>query len=281
MKEVTQGTLIYGLRAVKYPGLTTYGIIITAACDLAQDKVDKVFYLTAIPLKDWLYSDVGFRSVTTACVNGYKQNILSFVEEHDLEWDTALTYSKEDVDRVCTEYKIKTKQKNSFYKQLQEYRKLTKGNLTPDEKSAFYSEKPSVVGDHLGTLFSGANSHYVFVPAKALAESIPVGQGLIVDLLELDYFPIDWVAKIAAGQIDCRVLSEEDMSFYDNRFVLSENDGFSYPSGSINHPWREYVLQHFSNCFIRIGVNNPEKSEINGIVDTLLEKEEKHEIPSV
>ena len=51
MKKVTQGTLIYGMRSSKYPGVMTYGIIISAACDLAQDKIDKVFYLTAIGIQ--------------------------------------------------------------------------------------------------------------------------------------------------------------------------------------------------------------------------------------
>ena len=39
MSGYTQGTTIYGLRSQYYEGICCYGVIITARCDIAQEKV--------------------------------------------------------------------------------------------------------------------------------------------------------------------------------------------------------------------------------------------------
>ena len=44
MKDITQGTIISGLRSSKYK-IETYGIIISARCDIANDKINKIYYL--------------------------------------------------------------------------------------------------------------------------------------------------------------------------------------------------------------------------------------------
>lgn len=51
-----QGTIIYGIRSDKYPNLRCYGIIITASCDIAQQKVSKLYYLLAIDATEWFCS---------------------------------------------------------------------------------------------------------------------------------------------------------------------------------------------------------------------------------
>ncbi len=48
--SLTQGTVFSGLRSNKYSGENCYGVVITAQCDLANKKVDKVFFLTALCL---------------------------------------------------------------------------------------------------------------------------------------------------------------------------------------------------------------------------------------
>lgn len=274
MKKVTQGTLIYGMRSSKYPGIMTYGIIISAACDLDQDKITKVFHLTAVPLKDWLCSNEGFRIVTTVPVNNCKNSIVKNLEKYGLAWDVFQTLSQEEFETVATANGIAKNDKQTIVNQYEKYQRIAKDNQTFQEKTAIYKSEHKAVEGFLGDLFNGGNTHYVFVPQQALSEQIPIGMGLVVDLLELDFFPMELVEKIADGDIDYRVLPKEEISIYDKRFILSENDGFVYPVGEIEHPWCEYVLQHFANCFIRIGVDNPGKKETKGLVDNLFQKED-------
>lgn len=273
MMEVTQGTLIYGLRSAKYPGIVTYGIIISAACDLAQDKINKVFYLSAVPFTDWLYSTEGFKVVTTASVNNCTGRIKKILESHNLSWDAIQTFSQDDLEKVLVDAKIPKDDQKTVLTQFEKYSRIKTEQLTLDGMKGVYKSERKNVESFLGTLFAGGNTHYVFIPKHALSELLSVGQGLVVDLLELDYFSVELIKKIAEGKIDYGVLSDPDVSAYDGKFVLSETKGFAYPMGRVTHPWCEYILQHFSNCFIRIGVDNPEKSDVKCIVDDLIKEE--------
>lgn len=42
MDELDQGSVLYGLRSDRYPGIPCYGIVITASCDIANSKVSTV-----------------------------------------------------------------------------------------------------------------------------------------------------------------------------------------------------------------------------------------------
>lgn len=42
MDELDQGSVLYGLRSDRYPGIPCYGIVITASCDIANSKVSKI-----------------------------------------------------------------------------------------------------------------------------------------------------------------------------------------------------------------------------------------------
>ena len=54
---MTQGTLFSGAVAADYDGCGTYGIVITARCDIAHDKVQMHNYLPVVALDDWLHRD--------------------------------------------------------------------------------------------------------------------------------------------------------------------------------------------------------------------------------
>lgn len=273
MKEVTQGTLICGMRSIKYPGVTTYGIVISAACDLAQDKIDKVFYLTAIPIKKWLCSDRGFHLVTATPASNYKNSLMKNCEKFDLSWDVIQTLSPHEFELVANQCISKKSDREAALKQFLKYSQISKGNLTFDEKAEVYLSESKAVANYLGDILTGSNSHFIFIPNQAISGALSELQGLVIDLLELDYLPMDIVKKIADGEIDCSIMSDSEIAVYHDRFFLSEDPGYAYPVGRIKSPWCEYVLQHFSNCFIRIGVNNPERNEAKGMIEALFQKE--------
>lgn len=275
MKDVTQGTLIYGMRSNKYPDVMTYGIVISAACDLAQDKVEKVFYLTAIPLKAWLCSDKGFQLVTATLVSNCKNTLLNILDKYELSWEVVQTLSPAEFGIVATQYINKKGDKESAITQFEKYCRISKGNLSFEEKAEVYCNESKATASFLGEVLSGSNTHYIFMPSQALTEPISEGQGLVVDLLELDYLPMELVNKINDGAIDCEIMTDDvELDMYDKRFFLKEDPGFAYPMSEIDSPWREYLLQHFSNCFIRIGVDNPGKNQAKAIVEDIFRKEE-------
>ena len=269
MKEVTQGSLIYGIRSPKYPGVPAYGIVISAACDLAQDKIDKVFYLIAIPVEEWLCSDKGFQLMTEALASSSKNNLLANLKKYDLSWDVIHTLSLNEFKVVVAECVSKKGDQEAALTQFEKYHRVRKGNISREEKKEVYRSDSKAVAGFLGDVLSGSNTHYIFLPQEAFSDPVIESKGLIVDLLELDYLPMDTVSKIAAGEMDCMTMTAPEIAANDKLFFLREDPGFAYPVVRISSPWREYVLQHFSNCFIRIGVDNPGKSEAKNIVENL------------
>ena len=275
MKGITQGTLIYGMRSTKYPGVVTYAVIISAACDLAQDKIDKIFYLTAVPVEEWLRSDKGFQVATAGLEKSFKKSLLDALEKHGLSWDVVRTLSPEEFKAVIGENIQGKSEKDSVISKYMKYGRLTKQNQTRAEKTALYHDENKSIAAFLETIFNGGNSHYAFIPQQAISEDISAGRGLIVDLLELDYLSAELVERINNSSIDCKILSSSEIDTYDARFFLKEEPGFAYPLHRIASPWREYILQHFSSCFIRIGVDNPGKDDAKTIVEALFQTEEQ------
>ena len=69
MSSITQGTVISGVQSEKYKGINCCAIVINARCDLAQEKTNKIYYLIAMPLEEWMFSSIG---IPMYCSNGLK-----------------------------------------------------------------------------------------------------------------------------------------------------------------------------------------------------------------
>lgn len=63
INNIEQGTIIYGSRSKKYPENKCYSIIISARCDVSNNKIDKVYYITAVDVDEWFYTKRGFEVV--------------------------------------------------------------------------------------------------------------------------------------------------------------------------------------------------------------------------
>lgn len=53
--KFTQGTIIEDIRSKKYPGIRCKGVVISARCDLEQDKIRQFHCLTALSMDDWIF----------------------------------------------------------------------------------------------------------------------------------------------------------------------------------------------------------------------------------
>ena len=71
--EITQGSIITGVRSAQYQGESCCAVVITARCDLANCKIDKVYYLIALPIDDWFFSETG----SSVLLHSYKLNLVN------------------------------------------------------------------------------------------------------------------------------------------------------------------------------------------------------------
>ena len=75
MSSITQGTVISGVRSEKYNGINCCAIIINARCDLAQGKTNKIYYLVAMSLEEWLFSSIGISTIYIGKINDLGKKI--------------------------------------------------------------------------------------------------------------------------------------------------------------------------------------------------------------
>lgn len=270
MSDFTQGTIISGIRSEKYPGTICNAIIISARCDLANCKVSQVYYVVAVAFDDWLLSDEGFSTVIAARVKEIANKIETQLKKANLDWDTLKTFSNADFEKVIRDKEVglgkSAEQCMSDYLSYQKYQ--AKG-LSNEEKRYILATEKNSVNKYLLSIANGQVMHYVYLPKAAYSKSQSLEDGFLVDLQELDRFDMK-TAKVLADcnmDIQSKELSDEDKGKYNKQFFLKEDPGYAISEGNVESPWLEYLMQHFANSFIRIGVDGPQKPEISKMLD--------------
>lgn len=269
---MTQGTVINSIRSKKYADCTCFGIMISARCDIANNKVQKFFYLEAVELKSWIFSEVGYNFLMTEKTKAIENKIQELCIKNELDWESLKNFSFDEFENVInTEIEIKNA-KNQAIDSFKQYMHYSNDSLSIiDKRNILSKEKKSII-NFLLNISNGKDTHFIYIPASAMQNQIE--DGLVVDLQEIDYLDANTVKDLCNCLIDEKnpELDNEKKNYYDKRFVLSEGTGYSMEFCEIESPWIEYLLQHFSNMFVRIGVDNLNKSEITEIVEKILKE---------
>lgn len=272
--SLTQGTIITSLRSNQYPDNYCYGIVISARCDLANDKINKIFYLEAIKLEDWILSKKGFNILVNDVIKKDVTKLENILQRNGLNWETIKNFSIDEFDSVIdSEFSIKQQKENNDIKKLfRKYKKYTNASVSLCERKNLLSENRKIVTKIISNISNGQYTHFIYIPSDALDFAKNLKNGLIVDLQEVDYLNLETAKDLINYSIDSKSsdLSDEKKEHYNKKFFLSEKPGYSIMLGNIKSPWIEYLMQHFSNVFIRIGINNPSKEDINQLVTKIL-----------
>lgn len=88
--SLDQGTVIYGIKSDKYPAFPCYGIIITARCDIAQNKVPKYHYLVAVDASSWFSSKHGYQLVYSKTIADKMKTVCDKATALELDGQTLL-----------------------------------------------------------------------------------------------------------------------------------------------------------------------------------------------
>lgn len=270
MYPLTQGTVLSGVRSSKYPGTRCNGIIITARCDLYNRKTTKIFYLIAIPFSEWVLSDSGLNVLLSQQRKDLEKKISTIVDKSGLCWDILKNFSTEDFSTVISDKEVGLKKDiGNCLENFTTYKKYSTFNLSQEEKRSILKRESKCISSALMNIVSGQMSHYILVPGMEGTAESPEAS-LIVDLQELESISISDAEKLARLEIDIKnkMLTDEDKRRLNLSFYLYDSPGYTMPEHDIPSPWIEYIMQHFSNSFIRIGVDTPKKE----IITTLLEK---------
>ncbi len=271
MNEITQGTMVYGVRTAKYPEIVAYGIVISARCDLAQKKINRIFYLSGINLYEWIQSPVG---IAEAILPNVTNKVASLLKNELLEWEVLRDYTEDEFAQV-----IKcevTKKPEKIIDAYKKYKHYSSKDLSKAECLQIIKDEENTVTDYITKLVNGQNSHYIFVPDSALEidknDPLRESGGLIIDLQDLDYWTLEDAMSLMNYEIDEKILQPAEKEYFDSRFFVLNGDGYALPLHPIKSPWIEYIMQRFSNCFTRIGVDNPNKEKVASLIKAFNER---------
>lgn len=94
LNKFQQGTIIYGMKSSKYTECATYAVIISARCDIANSKISKMYYLTAVDAMSWFNTEhaaynllylTSSRAKYRLLILGSSLNGISSCLEHSIE----------------------------------------------------------------------------------------------------------------------------------------------------------------------------------------------------
>lgn len=295
--SLDQGTVIYGIKSDKYPAFPCYGIIITARCDIAQNKIPKYHYLVAVDASSWFSSKHGYQLVYSKTIADKMKTVCDKATALELDGQTLLSTSTEQLEIILQDKKQQLsgdrkaiKKVDELYACIQKYTQVAQ--IESDDvhrKKAIKSNTKSAI-TYIKDIDSGKLHHYYFLPQTAYLDNGVKSKGLIVDLLEIRSLSLLDAKKIA-NPFSSGILYSDLPSFPDREeliqmehsdktlnqlaeyfrlkrsFWLETESDFVGVEGTIQSPWCEHLMQRFSNVFVRIGLENPSESDFKALIE--------------
>lgn len=264
--------MLYGTRSAKYPNTCCYGVIISARCDLANCKIPKFYFLTALKVEDWITTNEGFRTVFTQKINDLEKKLQDKARNSSLDWEILSTCTQDEFHKIIIDDEVGLRKEASKLEQeFVKFKKYTSEQLNDVEKKELLSSDKKLVADYLTKISGGQVAHYCFIPQDAYKNDGCKGNGIIIDLQELEQLTLEEAIIISSFEMDCKSKTMEslDIQILNKRFFLDEPNGFVIAECDITSPWIEYLMQRFANAFIRIGVDGPKKNDFAELFDRI------------
>lgn len=272
MTELTQGSIIYGIRSEKYQEQPCYAIIISARCDIANEKISKLYYLAGVDVKDWIYTYSGIDEVCKSLIKQEKKECVDALSNLSLNYSVLMKFTNEEAMNRISEEEPDTKKFSKLWKRFDILYRYEHKSMTLEDKREWLKLSASAIRDFIKGIRSGKTMHYFIMPESAYSARVDQQlKGIIVDLQEICVMEIKDAKKIISPGIDYRnIMTEslEERQRLEKEYWL-EKDSFVAIEGEIKSPWCEFLLQRFAFDFSRIGVDNVTDAAIDAFVSDL------------
>ncbi len=270
MEYLKQGTIIYGFKSHKYNENVSYAVIISARCDIANDKISKLYYLSAVDAKAWFVSEAGFHVVYDDYINNVRNDFKQILTKYKLDSELLLKFPLKKGISVLTEYEENQSKLNKLIEKYTRTYNICSGCLDVDKKTKIIHDNPKNMINFLDQITKGNMNHYFYLPHSAYSLGGEMHEGLIVDLQEIGILTIEDAKQIKSPGIDFRLLdkmNELERKRLQDTYWLQDDTCFVDVEATISSPWCELLMQRFSNDFIRIGVDGANKNDFEKLVE--------------
>lgn len=269
--EFTQGTVFSCAYAENYPEISTYGLVITARCDAAQDKAPIFSYIPVVPLEDWVLCDgasIAMDRIHAECLNTLRNHLKnaslseSLLETKTVEEIYKSHFKPKEGEKTWAERCSRVKASMDTYVQNQQ---LRASNGSREERRLHLvgnaTKVDSVVKELSGNRLNGFY----------LLRDMPLLNGEVANsvalLREIHHIPTGLASDIVNGLTKAEWTARRDSTVRCPRFVAY--DDFAAPVAKLKSPWIEHVMQNFTMLFARIGVTDNDFAEVKQSLSTI------------
>ena len=262
--EFTQGTVFSCAYAEDYPETPSYGLVITARCDAAQDKTPIFSYIPVVPLDDWMLCDgasIAMDRVHAECLNTLRNHLKaaslseSLLETKTLDEIYESHFKPKESEKTWTTRCVKMKESIGTYVRNLQLRSLSSSR---EERRLHLVANTTKVDAVVKELSGNRLNGFYLLRNMPLLSGIEVNS--VALLREIHHIPTTLAREIVGGLVKDDWEARCDSTVRCPRFVAS--DDLAAPVAKLKSPWIEHVMQNFTMLFARIGVTDNNFVEI-------------------
>jgi hypothetical protein len=262
----TQGLLFYGARSTFYPNKPCYGIVITARCDLVQNKIPTVHFVTVIPIADWIKTDCAIM-IGKDIRNNVFNKLSQYMTKYNLDRNTGIELGPEKFERVLLSYETNPKNQTSISAEMKKWKMaedIVTANLSEAEKTNIIPSIPefeSIKKKKIENIVNHQLRAYYFFAGEGLEGKLEfVANFRDIQTMKLEHFDL-----LLEHKIDCRyrqILYNKELK---ETFFLSKKEDFAMYTDVVMSPNIEHLMQSFAFLYSRIGIKDVPDETINKI----------------
>lgn len=259
--RLTQGCIFTCAKAENYPHCNVHGLVITARCDVEQDKYQILNYLPVVSLDDWLTVD-GFDILYNRLSAESAGAMQSALREAGISPSIQFSLSPHEISANFFTEPFDNKAISAPAKKFNA--NLYRQELLSDIFSSRKTRKHELYAISEGSstalireLVLQRATGYCFIPS--IYESGDES-GYVILLREVKHLSRSAAAAVANGleiNVGASLANTYGLSF--------DHEAFAMPIGEISSPMVEHIMQMFSNLFGRIGVSDLPKTYVDEI----------------
>lgn len=269
MEGFDQGTILYGIRSERYPDINCYAVIISASCDIANQKVEKIYYLVGVNAQEWFSTKYAYTQVYTEKLKSSFKKFNNEFKKYSLNAEFIQKFSADEVKLIIEQQGIDSKIKSQLWNTYGDYSIFCKPNMENEDRLKAIRKDSKPIKNFLKDVTRGRIFHYYYLPEDSYLKNGKKNSGLIIDLQEIDSIPLDDISKIKSPGIDKLILSiyePEERLRLEKKYFLERDDDFVAIEGMVVPPWREHLMQKFSQDFIRIGIDGATEDDFEQLI---------------
>lgn len=262
---LSQGDIVAGLSADGYQDAQTYGIIITARCDLAHEKAPLINYVPVVPVRDWFHRD-GWKWVAHDEAEGTAGKFVSkamkqlrFSEFEELEVKTALeNYGASGVLALIRDAGIDPPE---LVVSLAERLDALQDGLRTGSRPSGLAD--NLVQNLLNKLQGHAVADLHYLPLD-FVEYDHIKAPHVALLRQIYVFSSDCIADTRGGNVELQLMG--------TRLPPVTAKDFALPFGRVarlRSPNMEHLMQRLTLLFARVGVDDIHISHLKELSEAI------------